>query len=157
MFAKRGEPEFFLSHLRKKHKVLEYGSGESTLEISNRVSEVVSIEHDHTWYKKLLEKKPDNVTLLFKQPSMGYIEGLNDGTYDQFKHYITAPLEYAPFDIILIDGRARVECAKLCKELGHEETNVFIHDFHREEYKEANKYLKQTGGVGTMARFDIIF
>ena len=75
--------------------------------------------------------------------------------YDEFKDYIESPIEYGPFDIILIDGRARVSCSSICKLLSHENTIIFIHDFHRPEYQEALKYLELIDSVKTMSKFKL--
>ena len=72
-----------------------------------------------------------------------------------FKDYIESPIEYGPFDIILIDGRARVSCSSICKLLSHENTIIFIHDFHRPEYQEALKYLELIDSVKTMSKFKL--
>ena len=59
------------------------------------------------------------------------------------------------FDIILIDGRARVSCSSICNKLSHDNTIIFIHDFDRPEYQEALNYLELIIQVGTMAKFKI--
>ena len=45
MFTKIQEEEFFMSHLKDTHSVLEFGSGTSTFEIANKVKKIISIEH----------------------------------------------------------------------------------------------------------------
>ena len=39
--------------------------------------------------------------------------------------------------------------------MAHDNTIIFIHDFHREEYQEALNYLELIGQVGTMAKFKL--
>lgn len=155
MFTTNNEAQFFLSHLNPIQKVLEYGSGNSTLEISKRVSTVVSVEHQQNWYNFVNDKKPENCTLIHKNPNLPYQEGGHCGTMDEFFDYVHAPIEYAPYDIILIDGRARVACASIANKLGMASSLIFIHDFHRPEYLDALKYLNLIEIVETMAKFTI--
>lgn len=155
MFTSNEEELFFLSELNKTQNVLEYGSGVSTSEIAGKVNLMVSMEHQKEWYDKNINNVPSNCTLLLRGPNLPYIEGGHCGTYEEFKDYIEAPLEYKPFDIILIDGRARVSCASICKLLGHKDTLIFIHDFERPEYQEVLKYLDLIGTRDKMAKFKI--
>ena len=61
-----------------------------------------------------------------------------DGLYQEFADYVTAPL-HGPFDVILVDGRARTSCVKRAK---HDNLlapggTLFIHNAHRPSYHEA--------------------
>lgn len=163
------EQAFFLKHLKPDMNVLEYGSGLSTLAIGALVNKLVSVENNEEWFNKVHPTVKHNTTLLFapanREPSPAY----DDGTYEDFKSYVEAPLLYLdkvpkPFDVIFIDGRARVACASVCAQLGHKDTLVFIHDFNhpeekwrRPEYFEAEKYLERIEGVFTMWKFKIKF
>ena len=157
MFTQKNEKLFFISHINQDSKILEYGSGESTLEIAKIAKSIVSVEHQPLWYSKTINLLSNNTNckLLLKPPDKPYVEGGHCGTYDQFKNYVNAPISYAPYDIILIDGRARVACASKTKDLGINTTIVFIHDFDRPEYQEALRYLELIETVGTMAKFKI--
>lgn len=156
MFTNSQEQQFFISHIKNNHRVLEYGSGESTLEIAKIAGSIVSVEHQPLWYNKLINLIPNNNCKLFLQtPDKPYLEGGHCGTYEQFKSYINTPLQYGPFDIILIDGRARVECAKICHLMSHKKTLIFIHDFHRKEYQVINSILKPVSQIHTMAKFTL--
>jgi hypothetical protein len=152
MFTLESEKKFFLSHLSKNQKVLEYGSGESTLEICKYVKELISIEHQDRWFSKLNPKIPKNCKLFLEKPNLNYEEGGHCGTYEEFQNYIEKPLEFAPYDIILIDGRARVGCSSICNRLSHDNTIIFIHDFERIEYVESLKYLSLVDMVDKMAK-----
>ena len=60
--------------------------------------------------------------------------------------------------MIVIDGRARVGCASVCRLLGHSKTNIFIHDYtypDGRDYTGALDYLEYIDAHGTMARFKI--
>ncbi len=144
MFMSNDEKTFLLSYIDNTKNMLEYGSGNSTLLLENLTKTLVSVEHDLQWYNyvsnnikhaKLIYHPPNN----YNPPS--------DGTYEEFREYIESPLPYAPFDIILIDGRARYSCANFAyKYLSHKDTLFFIHDFYLDtdrlkfEYRE--EYIK---------------
>ena len=155
MFTSTEEQNFFISHLNDDLRVLEYGSGSSTEEISKKVKEVISVEHQEHWHNKLINQNLKNCKLLLEKPNLPYTEGITDGTYEEFKNYIESPLDYGLFDIILIDGRARVSCADFTKKISHKKTLIFVHDFNRQEYQEINNLLEHVQTVGTMAKFKI--
>jgi len=155
MFTSLNEEQFFLSHIEKTNKVLEYGSGDSTLQIASLCKEVVSIEHNQQWYDRITKRIPNNCKILLHKPNLEYIEGFEDGSYEEFKDYINAPINYGPFDIILIDGRARNECAKICHLMANGKTLIFVHDFVRVEYEKMHKYFIKIDQRESMAKFII--
>ena len=61
-----------------------------------------------------------------------------DGMFWEFEDYAMAPVE-APFDVILVDGRARVSCIKrvLRDRLLTEDGHLFLHDACSDYYQEA--------------------
>lgn len=91
--------EFLKKRVHKEMSVFEYGCGGSTLWWASRVKEVVSVEHDVMWYRKILPIIPNNVTL-------EHIELEYGGQYSQ-----RVATYGAKFDLIVIDGRDRVNCA----------------------------------------------
>lgn len=158
MFTTQEEKNFLFSYLNENQKVLEYGSGESTLEISKVVKSVMSIEHQKEWYEKISKTMPSNVTLVLKEPNLPYSEGKHCGTYDEFRDYVDYPLSHGPFDVIFIDGRARVSCASICNKICHNDTIIFVHDFdlnNRPDYEEVLGYLEIIDSCGTMYKFRV--
>lgn len=155
MFTTIDESVFFLAEIDKTKKVLEYGSGQSTFEIADKCLNIISVEHQEDWYNKLQDGLLPNCEIILKKPDLPYIEGGHCGTYEEFKSYIEAPLDNGPFDVILIDGRARVSCASVVKLMSHDKTIIFIHDFNRPEYQDALNYLELVKQVGTMAKFKL--
>lgn len=81
------------------------------------------------------------------------------GTYEQFKTYITKPLDLGGFDLIFIDGRSRIECSKICKELSNKETLIFVHDYrgryHSENYNLIEKNLVFISEIENLSLFKI--
>ena len=78
--------EFLKRLLRVDMKVLEHGSGGSTLWLAKRVKSVFSVEDDPDWYQSIKKKAPKNVTLiLWDEP-------------------ILPDLPEEKFDLMLVDG-----------------------------------------------------
>jgi len=123
------------------------------------VKEIVSIEHQKKWFKKIkkiiFNNKIKNIFVYLIEPNEVCKEGGDDGNLKQFQNYISFPLGEGKFDIILIDGRARVECARVAKKISNENTLIFIHDFNREEYQSVLEFLKVISFCDTMYLFKI--
>lgn len=155
------EASFLKKHILPEHAVLEYGSGSSTKQIAALCKTILSIEHDSSWFETVIKDLPKNAKILLKVPDLPYNEGGHDGTYEQFESYVTAPLEHGTFDIILIDGRARIECAKFIKNVSNNDTIVFIHDFssrvENHSYKEIFSYLTLIESVEDISKFKVKF
>ncbi len=99
MFTKKSEQDFFFSYLNENQNVLEYGSGESTLEIAKKVKTLLSLEHQKEWYDKLIIQIPNNTKLILKEPKFPHTTGC--GVYDQFEDYINEPKNHnMVFDLI---------------------------------------------------------
>ena len=54
--------------------------------------------------------------------------------HDDLKNYVDYPKASAPFDIILVDGRSRLECLKKAKNWISERGVVVLHDSNRKFY-----------------------
>jgi hypothetical protein len=54
--------EFLQARVRPEMVIFEYGCGNSTLWWAKRVAEVVSVEHDGEWYRRVAARVPPNVT-----------------------------------------------------------------------------------------------
>lgn len=113
----------------KPMKVFEFGSGNSTLWLSSRVANIISIENNPEFYADMSEK----------------LHAINNVTYELRnlnENYHQKILEYQDeFDIIIIDGRERVECVKNCLQ-ALKKTGVIIFDnSDRIRYEEAYDFL----------------
>lgn len=78
--------------------VFEYGSGNSTLFWAKRVKHLTSVESDPLWYEHMADKIPANVEYMLHTDSADYAESIS--------------CTGKTFDIIVIDGKARLACAK---------------------------------------------
>ena len=113
-------------------KVFEYGSGNSTLWWSVRVTEVKACEHDIEWYNIMKNKIPPNVEYLFCE--------LVDGGYAEvIKKY------QKKFDIVVIDGRDRVNCIKNSLGALTNSGIVILDNSERDAYQEGIRFLKHNG------------
>ena len=160
MWMSEFEVIFFKKHLKNNQRVLEWGCGSSTISISKLVKEVHSIEHNKDWYDNINSKISNtNISLYLCEPDNEYVEGSHCGTFQQFETYVKKPLELGKFDLIFIDGRARIECAKICKDISHKDTLIFIHDYRGryevENYKEIENYLNFISEINNLAFFSI--
>ena len=115
-FAAIDEADKFLRS-RASSRVLEYGSGASTIWLARRAGSVTSIEHDGTWYsvvsKRLAPFGNAEVKLIEADPEAvpGYISEKEGWVGRSFKRYASAiDAERGKFDLIVIDGRARTAC-----------------------------------------------
>lgn len=124
---------FLENRLKKDLYLFEFGSGYSTLFYSKFVAKVVSIESDKIWFEKLSSIIPDNVELLYKEfvYDGDYCRSVND-TEDKF-------------DVIIIDGRDRVRCAKNCLKNISNRGVIIFDDTDREQYNEAVDYFLNSG------------
>lgn len=122
--------DFIASHLRKDLSIFEYGSGSSTLFFSSKAGSVHAVEHNRDWYEKVIKEMPGNVQLVFIELEYG-------GKYCQ--EVIRRNQQY---DIILIDGRDRVNCIKLSLQALSPEGVIILDNSEREEYAEGINFLK---------------
>jgi len=125
--------DFIKDRLKKQHTVFEFGSGNSTYFYAKYAGLVVSVEHDKEWYEKILSTKPENAELIF-------CELVRDGDYCR------VPLKLEEhFDIIIVDGRDRVNCCKQAVGAVSEKGVIVLDDSEREFYREGITFLKSKG------------
>ena len=114
-----GEWRLLRNNIKKQHRVLEFGSGNSTLHLQGRCKKLVSIEHNRRWYDFVKSKiNPELV----------------DYHHRPLKHYTKDLQKLGPFDVIIIDGRARLKCARDILKILKKDHAVFVHDWFRSQY-----------------------
>ncbi|HZX75297.1 MAG TPA: class I SAM-dependent methyltransferase [Cyclobacteriaceae bacterium] len=115
--------------LNKEMKGFEFGSGGSTIFFSKRAGHLVSLEHDVAWHTQIIKRFED---LQVKNVDYHLVEKENDSNkpsligkrnddytvpftpatcYVNYYSFIDR-YEKESFDFIIVDGRARVECAE---------------------------------------------
>jgi len=95
---------------REKLKIIEFGSGVSTVALAQLRpdDEIISIEENKEWYDKvnkwLKEKKLKNVNLIFEE-----VEERNYYKFDETTNinYFHVCEQFKPFDLIINDGNMR--------------------------------------------------
>lgn len=139
---KHGEPipwftypaiDFITTRLKKEMLIFEYGSGNSTLFFAKNVKHVFSVEHEQKWFNLMKTKLPENVTYYFHNliNKNNYVDSICDSQ--------------KKFDIVVIDGRKRVECAeKAVKKLKSDGIIIWDNSL-RDRYKYGLKYLEEKG------------
>jgi len=125
--------DFIKPRLTKDLSIFEYGSGNSTLFYAKNTRRVVSVEHDEAWFREIVNKKADNAEMIFCKLDKG-------GAYSQK----AASLD-EKFDIIIVDGRDRVNCCKHSINGLTESGVIVLDDSERENYNDARAFLKKQG------------
>ena len=125
--------DFIKERLKKQHTVFEFGSGNSTYFYAKYAGIVVSVEHDKEWFDKIAGTKPENAELI-------YCELVRNGDYCR----VPQKLEET-FDIIIVDGRDRVNCCKQAVDAVSENGVIVLDDSEREFYKEGVNFLINKG------------
>jgi len=125
--------DFIKTRLNKELSIFEYGSGNSTLFYAKHVKRVVSVEHDEAWFNKIVKEKAPNAEMIFT-----HLE--KNGEYSQ-----KAKLLGEKFDIIIVDGRDRVNCCKHSVDALSVNGVLVLDDSERDFYNEARTFLIAKG------------
>ena len=126
--------KFIKNRIDGKFKVFEYGSGNSTIWYSRRVKKVVSVEHDKAWFCSVKNKLP-------KELNINYV--FKDLDSKEYERYI---LNFQKeFDIIILDGRNRVNCCMNCLDALKEDGIVIWDNSDRTKYSDGFDFLTSNG------------
>lgn len=125
--------ELISNRIEETFDVFEYGCGNSTHWWASRVRSVISCEHDELWCSRIGETIPTNVTLIHRELEHG-------GEYSKeiLKHQDR-------FDVIIVDGRDRVKCARNSAEALKKRGVIIWDNTERDRYFEGLKYLESLG------------
>lgn len=125
--------DFIQNRLHSQLAVFEYGSGNSTLFYAKKVKRVVSVEHDESWYRKLANEKIENAELIFCRLDMGGLYSKKAASLNE------------KFDVIIVDGRDRVNCCIHAINALTEQGVIVLDDSEREVYEDARLFLTEKG------------
>lgn len=125
--------DFIRERINKTQHIFEYGSGSSTIFYAERAGSVTSVEHDKGWFDKVKNTSPGNAEMIFCQLE-------KDGEYAK-----KATLLGKKFDIIIVDGRDRVNCCKHSVDALSANGVLVLDDSEREVYSAARVLLKAQG------------
>jgi hypothetical protein len=125
--------KFIEPRLKRYFNAFEFGCGNSTLWYAERVGKIKSVEHDKSWYEQISKRLPGNSSIV-------HVELIDGGDYS--KEVLTGGEKY---DIIIVDGRDRVNCIKnSIPSLSNEGVIVFDNS-DRPQYKEGIDILLAKG------------
>jgi predicted O-methyltransferase YrrM len=125
--------DFLARRVRPDMDVFEFGSGNSTLWLAGRVDHVVAVEHHPRWAVRMAQHVPENVDLL-------HVPLETDGDYCR-----TSARTGRRFDLVAIDGRDRVNCARQCLGALKEDGVIVWDDSQRKRYRPGFRFLARRG------------
>jgi hypothetical protein len=111
-------------------RVLEFGSGAGTEWWSLRCKEVVAVEHDAEWGARIGSRT--KATILMASTASE-------------EAYVSAALDRAPFDIIIVDGIHRSACLARASSMLTQQGVIILDDSQRSEYAAAAQALIDEG------------
>lgn len=125
--------EFLESRLNKEMDVFEYGCGYSTLYLQDRVKSVTSVESDEFWHENMTGRAASNVRIIHCPLD------------EEGKYALSIMNDSARYDIVIVDGRDRVNCIKNSLDNLKEGGIVILDDSMREKYNEGVSFLRDHG------------
>jgi predicted O-methyltransferase YrrM len=119
---------------------LEWGAGYSTLCFPGFLgteARWLAVEHDGGWAYRIgnLNERSGVSVRHVAANHTPWSDPQNDGTYSDLTDYVEYPARFAPFDFILVDGRARASCLEKAASLLTDSGVVVLHDAQREHYQ----------------------
>jgi hypothetical protein len=162
---------FLEENLKKESKVFEYGSGASTFFFLRKNCELHSVEHNREWFIKMCDKLKDkalnfnNLRLLepvIRTNSAGIFSS-KDPAYLECDYYLycngISKFKDGFFDLVVIDGRARVECLKFALPKIRPGGYLLFDNADREEYGDELIKLEDFLVLSdyTITNFDLYF
>jgi hypothetical protein len=124
---------FIEPRLRPDMQLFEYGTGASTYFYATKVKQIDSVEHDAQWYEKVQENLPPNARLMLVPIDRGGAYARSCGNWA------------VSYDIIVVDGRDRVNCMKSALAALATGGCLVLDDSERTEYLEGCDTLAQVG------------
>jgi hypothetical protein len=124
---------FLEERLTDDLNVFEFGSGYSTLFYAKKVKSITSLEYDKNWFELITSMVPKNAQLIYKKKDI-------DGEYCRTIH-----IANKKYDVIIIDGRDRVNCIKQSFSALSLQGVIILDDSQRERYKKGIVLANEKG------------
>jgi len=125
---------FLEERLPADARIFEWGSGSSTEWWAALGAFVQSCEHDAAWFDKVRSSLPANAEVVLRPVDQGsgdaYVDAVRDG---------------GPWDVVMIDGRRRVECAHAAAKCLTDSGVIVWDDTSRDEYEPGFRFLVEAG------------
>jgi len=163
------EQNLFLSYVSNAEVYLEFGSGGSTmLALSSAVSKIYSVETSLEWIKYLRKRnksivcseESDRLSFIYAdigavakwgRPTKTSDVNANEDYLEYLEQVFTSNPQLKDADVVLIDGRFRVECCQSVLSHTSEDTIIIFHDYWtRPEYHVIKEKINVIDGVDTM-------
>ena len=129
---------------RDEPRVLEWGSGASSVWLAKRAGSVTSIEHDPAWAEEIGPVLPANAQVIAVPPTLASqgedpirsakkgFEGLD------FRDYVEAiDRQHGDFDLVVVDGRAREACLARAVDRVAPGGMIVVDNVERARYRQA--------------------
>lgn len=134
--------EYVDQMLPRPSRVFEYGGGGSSMWLSDRDATLTVVEHHPEWTDRLRQSLPASVELLaVPKTDTGKIRSVVEDKY--FDDYVGAIDRFPDnsFDLVIVDGRTRVECALRAMPKVKPGGLLLLDDSDRLRYEPAHKAL----------------
>lgn len=124
--------EFVKERLNSEITVFEFGSGNSTIWYANKVKEIHALEHDKSWFETIRSLLPENANVYFSE-------------LKEDKYYSYLKKLDLKFEIIIVDGRERVNCIMHSVKYLTNNGVLILDDSERDFYQEGINFLLDSG------------
>jgi hypothetical protein len=100
-------------HLPPGARVFEYGGGGSTLWLEDHGASVTCVEHHDAWFEQLERASPPRTRIMHRATAATgrIVSDVEPGFFDSYVDAIRDEPD-ASLDLVIVDGRARVECVR---------------------------------------------
>lgn len=130
--------EYVETVLPPRARVFEYGGGGSSVWLSDHGARLTVVEHHQEWFDELRQILPGEAELILTPTStVGGISSCAEAGY--YDNYVAAIESYPDntFDLVTVDGRARVECVSRAKAKVKQGGHLLLDDSDRSRYATA--------------------
>lgn len=123
--------DFLEPRLRQSMNIFEYGSGYSTLYLSDKAGSITSVEFDRSWFEKMKEtlKGKDHCKVIYRPDKKQYIKAIEEFDNERY-------------DMIIVDGRDRTECIKHILPFLSEDGVVLLDDSWKAKFDKVFEFFK---------------
>ena len=122
--------EFLQAIVKKDWRVFEWGAGNSTIWWSTHCASVTAIENNAAWVAELRPKLSPNARVLLHEDKDAYINAIK---------------EESVYDVIVVDGKHRNECAAVCAPHLADKGIIIYDNSDRSEYDSSIGFLESIG------------
>ncbi len=126
--------------IKDNFKILETGSGGSSIFFLNRCRELVSIEHDKKWVEKIMSLNISESTDRSWKLIHKNLHADSYASYSPYLDYLES-LEDNTFDLISIDGRLRSQSLIILSKKVKSGGYILLDNSDRKDYSEAIRSL----------------